>query len=193
MTGYLDRVSIKDDTGSYRLFAQNGWLRFHVCDTEFMKFRFADIADLPTITQLINQAFSVEFFFKAADRIDEAEVQRLFAKGRFMVVEEEGQIQGCVYVELRGERAYLGLLSTNPKRQRSGIGSRLTTAAEEFARESGCRFMDLRVVNLREELPVIYAKFGYEVTGTEEVAVEAGQHFTQPAHFVIMSKELGHR
>lgn len=158
-----------------------------------MELRFADAADLPAITQLINQAFSVELFFKAGDRITLDEVQRLFKKGRFMVLEETNEIQGSVYVELRGERAYLGLLSTNPARQRSGIGSHLTTAAEEFARESGCRFMDLRIVNLREELPVIYQKFGYEVTGTEEVAVEAGQHFTRPAHFITMSKELGHR
>lgn len=110
-----------------------------------------------------------------------------------MLLEEDGRIEGSAYVELRGEHAYLGLLSTNPARQRSGIGSRLTTAAEEFARESGCRFMDLRVVNLREELPIIYKKFGYQVTGTEEVEVEAGQHFTLPAHFINMSKELGHR
>lgn len=158
-----------------------------------MELRFADMADLSAIAHLINQAFSVEFFFKAGDRITLEEVQRLFKKGRFMVLEENGEILGSVYVELRGERAYLGLLSTNPARQRSGIGSRLTTAAEEFARESGCRFMDLRVVNLREELPVIYSKFGYQVTGTEDVALEAGQKFTQPAHFITMSKELGHR
>lgn len=166
-----------------------------------MDFRFADAADIPTITQLINQAFSVERFFKAGDRLDIDEVRRLFGKGRFLLLEEviekngeeNGQIQGCVYVELRGDRAYLGLLSTNPNKQRSGIGTRLTTAAEEFARESGCRFMDLRVVNLREELPVIYKKFGYEVTGTQDVETEIEQHFTLPAHFIIMSKELGHR
>ncbi len=158
-----------------------------------MEIRFADTADLPAIAQLINQAFSVEHFFKAGDRITLDEVQRLFEKGRFMLLEENGEIQGSVHVELRGERAYLGLLSTNPSRQRSGIGTRLTIAAEEFARESGSRFMDLRVVNLREELPVIYEKFGYQVSGTEDVAVEAGQHFTRPAHFINMSKELGHR
>jgi GNAT superfamily N-acetyltransferase len=158
-----------------------------------MELRFANAVDLPAITQLINLAFSVEFFFKGGDRITLDEVERLFEKGRFMLLEENRTIEGSVYVELRGERAYLGLLSTNPARQRSGIGTRLTTAAEEFARESGCRYMDLRVVNLREELPVIYKKFGYEVSGTEEVAVEAGQHFTQPAYFINMSKELGHR
>jgi predicted N-acetyltransferase YhbS len=158
-----------------------------------MELRFATAADLPTITQLINQAFSVEFFFKGGDRITLDEVERLFEKGRFLLLTVNDEILGSVYVELRGERAYLGLLSTQPDRQRSGIGSRLTTAAEEFARESGCRFMDLRVVNLREELPVIYRKFGYVVTGTEDIQVEAGQVFTQPAHFIIMSKELGHR
>jgi len=84
-------------------------------------------------------------------------------------------------------------LSINPERQRSGIGTRLTAAAEEFARESGCRFMDLRVVNLREELPVIYGKFGYKVTGAEDLSVAAGQVFTQEAHFITMSKDLGHR
>jgi len=158
-----------------------------------MEIRFADAADLPAITQLINQAFSVEFFFKAGDRIAAEEVQHLFDKGRFIMLEDEGEVQGCVYVELRGERAYLGLLSSNPKRQRSGIGTRLTAAAEEFAREAGCRFMDLRIVNLREELAPIYEKFGYRVTGTEDVGVEAKQNFTQPAHFINMSKELGHR
>ncbi|QNI32538.1 GNAT family N-acetyltransferase [Alloacidobacterium dinghuense] len=158
-----------------------------------MELRFANAADLPAIAQLINQAFSVELFFKAGDRITLEEVSRLYEKGRFMLFQEDGVIQGSVYVELRGERAYLGLLSTNQARQRSGIGTRLTTAAEEFARESGCRFMDLRIVNLREELRAIYQKFGYQVTGTEQVAVEAGQHFTKPAHFINMSKELGHR
>ncbi len=158
-----------------------------------MELRFATPADLCAITQLINQAFSVELFFKVGDRITQEEVNQLFKSGRFLVIEEDGQIQGSVYVELRGERAYLGLLSIEPSKQRSGIGSRLTAAAEEFARESGCRYMDLRVVNLREELPVIYRKFGYEVTGREEVSAEAKQHFTHLVHFITMSKELGHR
>ena len=158
-----------------------------------MELRFADAADLPAIKDLINQAFTVELFFKAGDRVTTADVQEFFEKGRFMVLEENGKIEGSVYLELNGERAYLGLLSTNPNRQRSGIGTRLTVAAEEFARESGCRFMDLRVVNLREELPGIYKKFGYEVTGTEDLSVAVGQQFTREAHFIKMSKELGHR
>src|ERR1700761_4474854 len=72
-----------------------------LCDTVTMEIRFADAADLLTITRLINQAFSVEFFFKAGDRITLEEVQRLFERGGFMLL-EDNEIQGCVYVELRG-------------------------------------------------------------------------------------------
>ena len=70
-----------------------------------MELRFAEAADLPAITGLINQAFSVEFFFKASDRITAAEAQHLFEKGRFLVLEEGGRIEGTAYVELRGERS----------------------------------------------------------------------------------------
>jgi GNAT superfamily N-acetyltransferase len=157
-----------------------------------MELRFAVPADLTAIAQLINQAFSVEATFKAGDRITADEIDTLFDKGHFLVLHEKGVIQASVYVELRGERAYLGLLSTRPRRQRSGIGARLTAAAEDFARESGCRFMDLRTVNLRKELPLIYEKFGYQVTGEDEIDQELRHNFTQPAHFINMSKELNH-
>jgi GNAT superfamily N-acetyltransferase len=155
-----------------------------------MELRFAESIDLPAITALINLAFSVEASFKAGERITGEEIRSLFRKGRFLLLEEDGTIEASVYVEVRGDRGYLGLLSTNPNRQRSGIGARLMGAAEEFARESGCRFMDLRTVNLRDELPVLYKKFGYQVTGKEKIDEDLQQNFTKPAHFVVMSKEL---
>jgi predicted N-acetyltransferase YhbS len=158
-----------------------------------MDFRFADAVDIPALTNLINQAFSIERTFKVGDRLDAEEVQHLFDKGRFLVLEEDRQLQGSIYVELRGERAYLGLLSVSPARQRSGIGGRLTAAAEEFARESGCRFADLRIVHLREELLAIYEKFGYRASGREELPESARKNFTQPCYFIVMTKELGHR
>jgi predicted N-acetyltransferase YhbS len=158
-----------------------------------MDFRFADNPDIPALTQLINQAFRVERSFKVGDRLNTEEVSQLLENGRFLVLEEKGQLHGCVYVELRGERAYLGLLSVSPNRQRSGIGARLAIAAEEFARESGCRFMDLRIVNLRAELPGIYQKFGYQVSGEEEFSEQMRKNFTQPSYFIVMTKELGHR
>ncbi len=95
---------------------------------------------------------------------------------------------GCVYVELRGERAYLGLLSVDPKRQKSGLGSALMNAAEEYCANEGCRFMDLRIINLREELPIFYRNRGYVETGTAPLT--PGLQPKLPCHFVEMSKAL---
>jgi len=156
-----------------------------------MKIRIATEADFEAVKWLINTAFEVERFFKAEDRVNSPMLQEYFTKGIFLV-SEEGNLTGCVYVELRGQRAYLGLLSVDPSRQKSGIGRRLTAAAEEFARESGAHFMDIRVVNLRTELPPIYEKLGYKITGTEPFPAEQ-MPISMPCHFISMSKELGHR
>ncbi len=71
------------------------------------------------------------------------QVREYFHTGAFLVAEDGGEMAACVYVELRGERGYFGLLSVEPTRQRSGFGRRLIAAAEEFCRDAGCRFMDL--------------------------------------------------
>ncbi len=150
--------------------------------------RVAQPADADAITPLINAAFQVESFFKRGDRLNLAEVQARFATGRFILAEQDGVILGCVYVEPGAERAYIGLLSVEPSLQGSGLGKRLMTAAEEYCRAAGCRFVDLRVVNLRQELPPFYRKLGYEQTGTEPFPAEA--HTEIPCHFLIMSKSL---
>ena len=61
--------------------------------------------------------------------------------------------------------------------------------AEDYARAAGCEFMDLRIVNLRAELPPFYRRLGYVETGTEPFAADAEP--SQPCHFINMSKPLG--
>lgn len=156
-----------------------------------MEFRFAEESDLPGIMKLTNDAFQVERFFKLDDRLDEEHTRMYFKSGRFLLVEEGGRLIGSVYVELRGDSGYLGLLSVDPERQKSGLGRRLVAAAEEFAREMGARHMDLRVVHLRTELPPLYEKLGYKVSGTEPIPEELVAKVSQPCHFIVMSKPLG--
>ena len=158
-----------------------------------MKIRTATETDFDSILNLVNTAFQVERFFKNQDRLTAADLTSYFASGIFLVGEVDGQIAGCIYVKRNAERAYFGLLSVDPSRQKTGVGRRLVAAAEEFARETGAQFMDLRIIHLRTELAVIYAKLGYQVTGTELYPAERGHMLTQPVHFVLMSKELGHR
>ncbi len=152
-------------------------------------FRFASEADIPTLVPFVNAAYQVEKFFKIGERTHRGEIEVLLGSGRFLMLEQGAALLGCVYVELRGERGYLGMLSVAPERQRQGIGTRLIAAAEEFCREMGCRSMELTVVDLRTELPPLYERFGYRVTGTapfpaDEMPVKV------PCSFITMSKPL---
>ena len=81
--------------------------------------------EIDTVVQLINSAFRVEAFFVDGDRIDAEKVRALFKAGKFLLAEDDAKLVGCVYLELRGERGYLGLLSVDPSRQRSGVGRQL--------------------------------------------------------------------
>jgi GNAT superfamily N-acetyltransferase len=156
--------------------------------------RIATVDDREAIRRLVNQAFDVERFLKkgGGDRLQgDGELEALFERGTFLVKVEDGEPVGCVYVEPRGERAYLGLLSIVPARQGAGLGKQLNVAAENFAREQGCKWMDLRVVSPREEqlLPV-YRKLGYAETGTEEYPAVLVEKMAIPGHFILMEKAL---
>jgi len=153
-----------------------------------MKPRTAQREDAENIARLVNTAFRAERFFIDADRTNSEKVGALLQKGKFLLAEEAGALAGCVYVEVRGERGYFGLLAVDPALQRSGLGSRLVAAAEEYCREAGCQFMDLTIVNLRTELPGFYHHLGYVESGTLPFPSE--QEANQPCHLVRMSKPL---
>src|SRR5215472_10017804 len=154
-----------------------------------MQLRLADSHDAKAITEVINAAFKkAESFFIDRDRIDMKSVRTLMEKGKFLITEDNGAATGCVYVELRGQRAYLGLLSVDPRLQQVGIGSALMKASEDYCAQAGCRFMDLRIVNLRTENHAFYSRRGYAETGTEPFPSELTPKL--PCHFVNMTKPL---
>jgi predicted N-acetyltransferase YhbS len=151
--------------------------------------RTATKADAPQITAVINAAFRIaEEFFIDGNRITQAEVEDSMTKGAFLLAEAGGKLNGCVYVELRGERSYLGLLSVDPTTQQSGLGSRLMIEAERYCRERGSHSMDILIVNLREELPAFYEKRGYVESGTTPFPADVPTRI--PCHFINMSKPL---
>jgi N-acetylglutamate synthase-like GNAT family acetyltransferase len=158
--------------------------------TNNFQVRIADAADAEGITLLINSAFHpAEGFFVEGDRIKLKEVIDSLNSGKFLLAEEEGALIGCVYVEPRGERAYLGLLSVDPSRQQSGVGSLLMDAGEKYCSSIACRFMDIKMVNLRKELVGFYQRRGYVETGTSRFP--ANIETKQPCYFIDMTKPLG--
>ena len=150
--------------------------------------RIATAADVPTLMRLINAAYVVERFFKVGDRIAAEGVRALQGKGTILVLEHQGTPMGSVYVELRGDRGYIGLLAVDPTRQGHGLGRALMNAAEEYCGAHGARHADLRVVNLREELPPFYRHLGYVECGTEPFSDP--EEATRPCHFVLMTTSL---
>lgn len=150
--------------------------------------REATASDLSNIVSLINRAFAVERFFKSADRTDPETVQQNMKDGKFLLLYHDDELVACVFVKLTGDRAYLGMLSVEPSRQKLGLGTRMMREVEAYARKAACKVLDIRIVNLRTELPPIYRKFGFVETGTESAA--RIENVTQSVHFITMSKEL---
>jgi predicted N-acetyltransferase YhbS len=152
-------------------------------------FRRAANEDAKALTRLINAAFRVEQVAFDGDRVNEESVQKYMTTGTFLLAEDGTGVVGCVYVEARGGRSYLGLLSVEPTRQGSGLGRNLMAEAEDLARGAGSRVMDLRVISPRaKQLLPFYLRLGYREAGTRPFA--AGLASKVPAHYILMSKPL---
>ena len=151
--------------------------------------RAAGASDAPAIEALVNAAFAVEKAFVDGERTTLQEIQHLLEKGAFLVFDDaEGSAMAvCAYVEQRGFRAYLGMLSVDPSRQGSGLGRKMMTAVEEYCRERRVRALDIRILSLRPELPPFYRKLGFVEEGT---APYDNPQCSRPAHFILMSKNL---
>jgi GNAT superfamily N-acetyltransferase len=163
--------------------------------------RLATPDEAPALARLINDAFIVEAFFKIGDRTNAEEIRELMqAGGEFLVLEGlptrsgeavtkgTGTFAACAYLKVAGERAYFGMLSIAPSRQRQGLGRQMIRAVEARARERGCRIMDIHIVNLREELPPYYLALGYVESG--RLPFSEPDRASRPCSFIVMSKAL---
>lgn len=157
---------------------------------ESLHFRFATPADIPALVPMINAAFIVESFLDAP-RTNSSHLAAQMQKGRILVAQDDaGQIPACIYIESRGDRAYLGMFAVAPGHQGSGLGRRLFQATEDLLRAEGFRMLELTVLNLRSELLPIYRRFGFVETGTEPY--RSPQHVKEgySCHCIVMAKQL---
>jgi len=156
----------------------------------FLRVRLATDADRPHLILLINAAFSIETFFEGT-RTDEERLAAMMRKGEILAAEDDNrQLLGCVYTEVRGARGYLGMLAVDPARQGRGLGMRIMEAAEEHLRRRGCEAVDILVLNLRPELLPIYRRHGYIETGTEEFHPSQPLKSGAECHSIVMLKKL---
>ena len=91
-----------------------------------MRIRTAAPSDASAVAALISLAYRVEDFFTIGDRTNEDDVRTRMKKSTFLLLEDgSGAMAGCVYVDVRGDTGYFGMLSVDPARQGQGLGSRL--------------------------------------------------------------------
>jgi predicted N-acetyltransferase YhbS len=152
------------------------------------RIRAAIPSDTEAVARLINAAFIVERVVIDGDRTNPENVRSLMNTGRFLLAEDSAGLVGCVYVELRGEHSYLGLLSVAPQFQGRGLGHRLVTAAEDYSREVGCHAVYLRIISARAEILPFYRRLGYIESGTAPFPADVQTKV--PTHFILMTKPL---
>jgi len=137
----------------------------------------AQRTDVPQLNVLVNSAYrgesSKQGWTTEADlldglRIDEETLEGYFNDPAVTILkntDENGLINGCVYLEERGDRLYVGMFSVSPALQGKGIGRDLLLAAEEHARETGIHTLMMTVISVRRELLDWYERRGYKPTG----------------------------
>src|SRR4029079_5626682 len=125
-------------------------------------FREAALADVPALLRVINAAYLVEREFVDGDRLSEKELRRILELGTFLVATRaNGESIATVFLQATApDRLYLGGLAVEPAEQRHGLGRLMMAAADRHCRAAGCRAIDIRIVNLRTELPPFYRSLG---------------------------------
>ena len=153
--------------------------------------RVADIGDLEAIVNVTNRAFVSEQFCVTGDRTDAADIRHRFAIGMFFVIDDptdHGRLQGSVFCSVENSRGYLGLLAVHPDAQGQGHARALLGAVERQCRGAGGQFLDITVVNVRDDLFPFYAKLGF--AAFDVLPFPVPERARQPLHLVRMTKPL---
>lgn len=169
-----------------------------------MQITKATIADASELTKLVNSGYRGESSKKGwtteahlldGIRIDEMAMIKYFQDPYITIlkyVNHENKIIGCVYLEVKDERLYLGMLTVAPLLQANGIGRQLLHQAEIVATELNCKFIYMTVIKSRRELIAWYERRGYTATG-EILPFHDGTRFGVPKEEIqlaVFEKEL---
>lgn len=164
----------------------------------------ANLVDVPELVNLINAAYRGESSKKGwtteadlidGQRIDHKSLGQYITDPQTVILKNtnvEGRITGCVYLQKRGDKVYLGMLTVSPTLQANGLGKQLLNAAEEYTRSIKCTTITMTVITNRTELINWYERRGYNKTG-QTVPLIIPQEFgasKQPLEMYIMEKAV---
>ena len=164
----------------------------------------ASTEDIPALVKLLNNAYrgeeskqgwTTEADMVAGDlRTDEENMNELMQHPGAVFLKftnEKNEIEGCVFLDKRQGKIYLGMFCVSPALQNKGIGKQIMAAAERYAQQQGCPAVFMRVISIRNELIAWYERQGYYETG--EVQQFDDTRFgtaKEPIEFVVLQKDF---
>ena len=170
-----------------------------------MPILIAEEKDVTSLVALMDNAYrgenSKQGWTSEADlfignkRTDEATVSNLIKKPGAVFLKflnEEGSLEGCVFLQKKENRLYLGMFSVSPSAQGKGIGKKLLTAADDYAKAQNCTSIFMTVITVREKLIAWYERNGYQKTG-KVLPFPVDERFgvpTQPLEMLVLEKHL---
>ena len=161
--------------------------------------------DVPQLENLVNGAYRGESSKKGwtteADLLDGIRTNKevltgMVSRGDSIVLKctnAKNQLVGCVYLQKKEEKLYLGMLTVAPDQQAHGIGKKLLQATEEYAETQDCTAITITVISLRQELIKWYERRGYKATGERKPFPSNDPRFGLPKQvleFIVMEKQL---
>jgi ribosomal protein S18 acetylase RimI-like enzyme len=164
----------------------------------------ATLNDIPQLLQLINSAYRGDEakkgwtheadLIEGTKRTDEASLKELIQKQNAVILKYqfEQKIVGCVFLERKANKLYLGMLSVSPALQAQGIGKKLLKAADDYAKQKGCSAIEMTVISVRNELIAWYERNGFRQTSKREPFPDDGKFGNpkQQLEFIYLEKQL---
>ncbi|PTQ96948.1 acetyltransferase (GNAT) family protein [Mucilaginibacter yixingensis] len=164
----------------------------------------AAIDDAVELTELVNNAYrgesskkgwTTEAHLLGGQRVDVETMTGYLLNPAIMIlkyVNTDHHITGCVYLQVRNQKLYLGMLSVNPNEQANGIGRQLLHEAELLAFQLECTAITMTVISSRKELLDWYIRRGYKPTG-EVIPFHNDEKFGIPKEVIqllVLDKEI---
>ena len=164
----------------------------------------AIVADTTELTALINGAYrgesskagwTSEAHLLEGTRIDELTMLSYLQDENITILKYVGDneiIKGCVYLEQKEGKLYLGMLTVSPLVQAKGIGRQLLKEAEHYAKKNDCPAVFMTVISSRQELVDWYIRRGYHATGEirQFPMHEKFGVIKQPFDLMVMEKQI---
>ncbi len=165
----------------------------------------ASAADLEELVTLVNSAYRGEYSKKGwtteADLLDGVRVtpetlNDLLQKPGSVILlvrNSDGRLTGCVNLQQKEDRFYLGMLTVEPEIQGGGIGKYLLQMAEAYTLEQGIHIIEMTVISRRSELIAWYQRHGYRDTGKKAPFPTGDPAFgipKMPLEFIVMEKQV---